>query len=426
MAPSSHRTPSPGTTGSFVLPGWSGGLSPDNRILGVQVESSTEPDAGAGEYVLGLMADPGVPARIAHWLADGDRLPGRLYQGTEDRWRVEVVEKELELDPDGNLPIFEAKPSMMSERRWDAAVLVTDLPRRAELVPILADYSTRNRVGMLSAPALGAFGVRRRALRAVSHMVAEHLNPHHRASQQLAEDEDDVPKPGRPTDEESSQARHIRAPLGHIPSSEEGIDEHIALLGVRGRVRLLAGMVRANRPWALLPSLSPAMAGAGAGAAFGVFYSNVWMLADASSLLRLTMVAVLAVAAMILWLVAAHGMWERRSELGSREHVAIANTATLATVSVAVVSTYVLLFFATLVAALVVIPASHMESSVSHAVGLADYAGLALLATSMGIIAGALGSGLADEETVKRAAYSRREYQRRQQREERGEGETAG
>lgn len=389
------------------------------------MESSTESDDGEGGYVLGLVADPGLPARLARWLADADRLAGRLHEGTGDRWRVEVVVKELELDPDGKLPIFEVRPPVMSERRWDAAVLVTDLPRRAERVPILGDYSTRTRVGMLSAPALGAFDVRRRALRAVSHMVAEHLNPH-RASQQLAEDEDDVPMPGRPTDEESSHARHIRAPLGHIASSEEGIDEHIALVGARGRLRLLAGMVRANRPWALLPSLSPAMAGAGAGAAFGVFYSNIWMLADASGPLRLTMVAVLAVAAMVLWLVADNGLWERRSELGSREYAALANTATVATVGVAVVSTYVLLFVATLTAALVVIPVSHMETSLAHAVSLADYAGLAALATSMGTIAGALGSGLADEETVKRAAYSRREYQRRQRREARVEDGSAG
>ncbi|MBP2366780.1 hypothetical protein JOF36_002476 [Pseudonocardia parietis] len=34
-------------------------------------------------------------------------------------------------------------------------------------------------------------------------------------------------------------------------------------------------MVRANRPWRLVPNLSLAIAGAAAGAAFGVFYSNI-------------------------------------------------------------------------------------------------------------------------------------------------------
>lgn len=378
------------------------------------MESPTEPESGEGEYVLGLMTDPGIPTRIGHWLGDADRLAERLHEATGDHWRVEVVEKELELDPDGDLPIVQLRHEARSEHRWDAAVLVTDLPRRAERMPILADYSTHDRVGMLSVPALGPVRVRVRALRAVTHLVAEHLNPH-QTSQQRSTDEDVGASRGRPTDEQSSKARRIRAPLAHIDSSQDGINEHIALLGARGRLRLLSGMVRTNRPWALLPSLTPAMAGAAAGAAFGVFYSNIWLLADASSAWRLALVAGLAVAAMILWLIGYNQLWERPSDHRSREQATIANVATVATISVAVVSMYVLLFLATLAAALVVIPASHMETNLSHAVGLADYVGLAWLATSMGTIAGAVGSGLSDEEAVKRAAYSRREYQRRRQ-----------
>lgn len=382
------------------------------------MESSTPPEGTAAEYVLGLLTDPGVPTRIGRWLHQGDRLAERLQTATGDRWRVEVVEKRLHLDPEGNLPVLGLGREAMSEHQWDVAVLVTDLPRRAERLPILADYSTDVSLGMLSVPALGALRTRQRALRGVSHLVAEHLNPHQTSRQRAGdEDEDEGASPGHPGDEAGSRARRIPAPVAHIDSSYEGIDEHIALLGVRGRLRLLAGMVRANRPWALLPSLSPALAGAAAGAAFGIFYSNIWMLADAFSTWRLAMVAVLAVAAMIIWLVADNGLWERRSDGASREQAAIANTATTATISVAVVCMYLLLFAATLVAAYVVIPAPHMKTNLSHAVRFLDYAKLAWLSTSMGTIAGALGSGLADEEAVKQAAYSRREYQRRQRRE---------
>ncbi|QYJ03647.1 hypothetical protein KUV85_15120 [Nocardioides panacisoli] len=386
-----------------------------------------ETPASRAEYVVGLVADPGVPHRIARWLAEEDRLAARLAEGTDDHWRVEVVEQQLHLDADGTLPAAELGRHALAEHDWDAVVLVTDLPRRAEWLPILADYTTDDCIAMLSVPALGALRTRRRALRATAHVVSEHVNPR-RTQQQRAGDEDDREQsgPGHPTDEQSRRARGMRAPLGHVESSYEGIDEHIALLGVRGRLRLLAGMVRANRPWLLLPSLSPAIAGAAAGAAFGVFYSNIWKLADAFAPWRLVLVTGVAVGAMIIWLIADNGLWERRRDLGSREAAVIANTATTATISVAVLFMYLLLFVATLFAAFVVIPHGHMESQVGHAVGLADYVGLAWLSTSMGTIAGALGSGLADEEAVKQAAYSRREYQRRQQREENDRGTDHG
>jgi hypothetical protein len=92
----------------------------------------------------------------------------------------------------------------------------------------------------------------------------------------------------------------IHTPVRHIESTHAGIDQHIALVGLRGRLRLLAGMVKSNRPWRLVPSLSPAIASAAAGAAFGVFDSNSWMLADAFTPPRLLLVNAVAVAAMIV------------------------------------------------------------------------------------------------------------------------------
>lgn len=377
----------------------------------------TAPRHGEATYVLGLLADPGVPARISRWLTDEDRLAERLHRGTGDRWRVEVVDTPLDLDPDGTLPMVDLGSRAMADHDWDVVILVTDLPRRAEWVPILADYSIESAVGMVSVPALGALFTRQRALRAVTHVAAEHLNPR-RTPQQRAGDEDADERscPGRPADAESARARRTRTPVQHIASTHDGIDEHIGLVGARGRLRLLTGMVRANRPWLLLPSLSPAIAGAAAGSAFGIFYSNIWTLADAFAPWRLLMVTGVAVAAMILWLIVDNGLWERPSDVGSRERAVIANTATAATITGAVLSMYVLLFVATLAGALIVIPQGHMESQVGHPVGLVDYVGLAWLSTSMGTIAGALGSGLADEEAVKQAAYSRREYQRRSDR----------
>ncbi|MGY1583225.1 hypothetical protein [Streptomyces sp. MN13] len=73
------------------------------------------------------------------------------------------------------------------------------------------------------------------------------------------------------------------APVHEITTGEDGIDASLALVGLRGHLRLLLGPVRANRPWRLVPHLASASAAAAATAAFGLFYSSIWNMADALS-----------------------------------------------------------------------------------------------------------------------------------------------
>lgn len=418
---------------AFGIPGLGAGsgLSVRHDTAGETRTSAMTPgdegQSGSGSdqehaLLLGLVADPGVPERLANWMTQGGRLEELLTEQTRGpSWRVEVVVRPLMLDAQGHMPMLDIGREALDERGWDAVVLVTDLPRRSDTQPLLGDYSTTVSAGMVSVPALGAVNLRRRAREVIGHLVVEHLTPALSHSERSgaacdATETDESRAPGS-AGRRRNQGHRIHTPVRHVESTHEGIDQHIALVGVRGRLRLLAGMVRSNRPWRLVPSLSPAIAGAAAGAAFGVFYSNIWMLADAFTPPRLLLVSAVAVAAMIVWLIADNGLWERFSDAWLREQAMLSNAATVLTVSVAVVYMYALLFAVTLAATFAVIPSPFMQTNLGHPVGPGDYVALAWLATSMGTIAGALGSGLADEEAVRQAAYSRRENQRRQRQE---------
>ncbi|OLT33480.1 hypothetical protein BJF84_22190 [Rhodococcus sp. CUA-806] len=72
-------------------------------------------------------------------------------------------------------------------------------------------------------------------------------------------------------------------------------------------------MIRCNRPWRLVPTLSGALAAASAASAFGVFYASIWQMASSMTLARLTVIGVLAVVAMTIWLIFPHGLWEHRA-----------------------------------------------------------------------------------------------------------------
>lgn len=85
----------------------------------------------------------------------------------------------------------------------------------------------------------------------------------------------------------------------------------------------------------------------------------------------------------------------------------------MATISIGVLCMYALLFVVTLASALVVIPPDYLSSALGRPSGFGEFAVVTWLSASMGTIAGALGSGLASEDAVRHAAYSRREQERR-------------
>ena len=358
--------------------------------------SDTGTDTATDEVVVGLIADPGLASDLVARMAT--ELPVSLDAAVSGhRWRVETAQGPVGLDSEGLLPMLNHGAALRARHGWDIVVLVTDLPRRTGTQPLVSDYGSADGVGLVSLPALGAFGLRRRLRRAVVDLVAHGLLAEHAA--------EPVTAPRRP--------HPLSPPVARVASVEEGIDAHLALQGTRGTARLLGGLVRANRPWRLVPSLSPALTAASAGAAFGVFYSNIWELAAALSPARLAVIAVLAVVAMAVWLIVDNGLWERPAAREHREEATLFNAATAATIGLGVACMALLLVGLTTVAAAVVIPASMMPGAVDTGATVAAYLRLGVLAGAMGIVAGALGSGLTSPDAVRQAAYSTREQQRR-------------
>lgn len=359
--------------------------------------------------VLGLIADPGLPTELAQRLTR--ELPSELARHGDGRWQVRICDEPIALDQQGALPMLAIGRRACTRQSTDAVVLITDLPRRAGADPVVADAGTADRVGLVSIPALGALDQYRRCRDTIVRLVTRHLYP--------AEDRASVGEQapagsaGSLTRIDPDQDTTERNQESGSAGVEPEVDVRLALTGMRGRLRLLGGMVRANRPWRLVPSLAPALAAAAAGAAFGIFYSNIWQLATALGTGRQVVVMLLALVAMTVWLIANNGLWESRRNRSLREEMVLSNLSTVLTVVCGVVIMFVLLFLLTLLAAALVIPPDYLDSTLMQPSGIGDYVMIAWLSTSMGTVAGALGSGFADESAVRQAAYSRREQERR-------------
>lgn len=88
------------------------------------------------------------------------------------------------------------------------------------------------------------------------------------------------------------------------------------------------------------------------------------------------------------------------------------NGVTVLTISVAVLLAYTALFALPFLAAWVFVPVAYFQSTLKHPVGLSEYLTLSWLAASLATVAGAPGSSLEDEDTVRDAACGYRQRRR--------------
>lgn len=348
-------------------------------------------------FTLGVAADPGLPLSLAQRLRDG--LGDALHQQVDDDvdWTVEVEELSLPLDDDGMVELSQNSEAVRHERGWDYILYVTDLPKYVRGEPLLSTVNTGFGSAMVVLPSLGL--VRPRRLR---RALVELTRTLHTAHEQGAVD----------VERDSLTRRNF--------SIDDGLDDEDShhsfetVKGPVGRLAMQAGMVRSNQPFRLVPKLSSAMAAAAATGAFGIFYTNIWSMADYLSTPRLLAIALLSVSVMTAWLITSHGLFERPRGAKWRERRVTYNMATLLTVLLAVGTMFVFLFVLIFIGGLVVINVDYLADQLGHDAGLPEYLNLAWLSASMGIIAGAVGSSLSDADSVRKATFSNREYLRRQ------------
>jgi hypothetical protein len=359
--------------------------------------------AEAAEVVLTLLADPDLPADIAQDLAE--ELPPLLAERISDRvtWRVHVVSEPLLAEEQGSVHhLVRTLRERMTKEGWDYLVVLTDLPRRAGIRPIVAEVSAADRVALASLPTLGALPLRRRARRLVLELVEE-LTAEDLGADIRRE------SPRRAAQRLTELTRAVR----RLQDVDDAIGVRFVALGARGHLRLLAGMVRANRPWRLVVGLSKALAAAFAAGALGLVTNTVWQLGDRLGVAKLTVTAFASIAAMVIWLIADHELWERPKGREARERAILYNAATTLTMVLGVSCLYAALFVLLSLSATFLIDPGLLRENLGHPVDWRDYLPLAWMCTSMATVGGALGSGLEDDSAVRAAAYGARQRQRR-------------
>jgi hypothetical protein len=339
---------------------------------------------------LGLLA---APDGLAHDLAEelAEKVPDQLaesYGGTA--WEVEVAEEPLAATTSPDVDLVGAVRRRMLDEGWDLAICLTERPLLVGRRPVTAQVSVAHGVALVSVPALGPLGLEERVDDVVRRLTAG-----------LASE-----------DRVAAQLENRTAPLGTTVVDRDRGTVRFATAVVTGNLRLLAGMVRANRPWTFVSGLSRALTGALGAGAFGMVSTGVWQVADGLAWLRLVALVAVAIAVTCASLVAAHGLWEhgpgRSAPPEARERVMLFNIATATTVVIGILTLYLALLAISLGCTLALIPDHVFASQLGHQVSLADYLRLALVVSLLATLGGALGQALESDNAVRAAAYGYR------------------
>src|SRR5699024_878007 len=293
------------------------------------VEAAAGRDGADGTvWTIGLWADPGMPRQIAARIADG--LATGVSEAVGAPWRVEITQGELPLSPDGTIPVLGRAPRLRHQHGWEYLVYLTDLPRYTEEGhPVLCETDLEAGVALISLPALGAAQVSRRARRlAVSLVTALHES--------------------RTADPTAIAAASGGARVRQTRSEEGGVLLSAAEGPFTG-TRMLAGMLRSNRPGRLLPALTGCLAVAVAAGAFGIFYGTLATVADPLSIPRMLLISALVISLRTAWLILRNGLWSTRDDPSQMWRRHLDNVSTVITVGVSVVLLYLVVVLLMLV-----------------------------------------------------------------------------
>ncbi|MFE6133169.1 hypothetical protein ACFQ6Q_33650 [Streptomyces sp. NPDC056437] len=358
-----------------------------------------------GVTVVALLADPDAPTEIAQRIAR--ILPARLADksGQGRRFDVEVVSEPFTSGAEDLPTLMRRIMDRGRAENWDIVIALTDLPLLSHGRKLVVDLSHEHGLALLSLPPLGGLRLQTKVGRVVEAAVLGLVGP------QATETEGPAPSPALLGPFAGRLTPIHPSPVGE----EETADLRYVVSGLRGYLRVLFGMVRANRPWRLVPGLSKALAAALATGAIATLDSTVWSLAGALSAPRLVIAMVGSLGIMIGWLIVDGELWHRSTELSreARQRARLYNASTVMTVGIGVLVCYGGLIVINLLWALFILNDQVFASTTRTPLDATEYLTLSWFVASIATVGGALGSGLESDEAIRAAAYSKREQERR-------------
>lgn len=394
---------------------------------------------------LGIVPSPDLPAVLTGKIIDN--LPELLKNHVDEEitWKPEIVIDPLVGTAEYMNKLMDKVIYLKNKNNWDYMVCLTDLPHFMDKHVIMAEINQDEKVALISLPSFGFFPLKQRIKQTICQVVTE-MYPREKndsssksksmtrkAYRQKQKSKGNGPfravkrinmlnESEKPHDEfenkntsKKDQDKGDKQDEKTQEDTEERSDiRYIIQSTLMGWFRILAGMVFANRPWRALFSFKKVLMLAFGTGIYITLFPTPWELSTIYSIPRFLSLMIAAMVAMVIWMVFAHNLWEKPTKKGDVRLRKLYNVTTFSTLSVIVLINYIALFCLFLATLYIFVPASLFEAStnVDGNASFIHYVRLTWLSTSLGTLAGSIGSAGENEDTIREITYSYRQLNR--------------
>src|SRR5699024_5725106 len=368
------------------------------------------------EFSLGIVTAPGITTTLSEKFKDN--LKGILDEGfTKDTiWSIKVVVDHITGAAENADRIMNQAIKIREHHDWDYVISLTDLPLFYQKSVVLADINRQQCAAQVSLPAFGSFPTANKVKKTLVHITKElYFNQNTMENMELIQH--GIGIKNKDTKENSFQLIKKAFKFNTIERRELDEDENFSVRFLvhpkwSGKFKVLAGMTAANSPWSIMPSFKRVIGLAFATGCYMLIFNTLWQLSGLYGLPRFITLMITAMTAMVTWIIFVHSLWEKKQNYKSQKLRFMYNLTTIMTLTISVLLFYISMFLLFSIAVIIFVPADIFNDVLEDDVTFLDYVKLAWLVTSAATVAGAIGAGLENEESVKQVTYGYRQYER--------------
>lgn len=355
------------------------------------------------KITLGLIPSPGMPEKRIKKLINP--LPELLSIVVDDKidWEIDYETNPLASSAEYINDGIKRADKIRHRNNWDMAIAVTDLPSLSKKKVIISELSEDKEVSIIFLPALGVFNHKKKLQNLILHHVEIFYGK------------------GGAKESGTISSQFINKVSEVTPEEDnDSSKRYIIKRTVSGWFRLVTGMTYNNEPWTVLTGFKTIVSLAFATGTYISIFSGAWELSLEYTSWRYLLGMFIAIFGMTVWLIYAHKLWEGKSHNAQKLYRSLYNLTTLLTVMSVTIVNYAIVYLLLTISIFLFVPPglfSHWNS-VESGTDISDYFNLIWFASSLGILAGALGSTVEDESKMQSITYSYRQMYRHKQIEE--------
>lgn len=436
-------------------------LATNHRYRYYVLNKSKKEEAELQKIKLGLIPSPDLPAELTSNFVDD--LPDFLSSHVDDSvsWNSDIVIDPLVGSAEYMSLLMDKAIKLKKKNNWDYVICLTDLPHFMEKYIVIADVNTQNKVALISIPAFGAFPMKYRTKRTICNILndmydetnttqvsrreykKEQKKSHFSLVKRInLHNENEKAKKFRDTDKNEQANEKIPNKSQDHPNKQDkqtsddkntdhennGKDEektqedtekksdirYIIESKFISQLRIISGMTFSNRPWTALVSFKKILMLAFGTGVYITIFPTPWELSTIYSIPRFILLMIVAIIGMVTWIIFAHNLWEKPTKKGDIRLRKLYNYTTITTLLVIVLINYTVLFCLFSAAIGIFVPPGLFEAGtdLKNDPSIKNYFLLTWLVTSLGTLAGSIGTASEDESKIRQITYSYRQINR--------------